>query len=614
MEFLQQNTPIAVAVIGDLCLDLAYQVTVEGAEVSVETALQSFSVESTKATLGGACNVALNCKVLGAEQVDLYGIVGSDIFAPTLFDLFDQASLGREGVITQENEWSTHVYHKVFEGSEEHPRYDSGNFNIPTKASIDALFARLEEKISSYSVVIINEQVPQGIHSEAFQKRLNACIAKYPKVLWIADCRSLNAVYKDTIHKLNDTEGERLLGKKASAEELYTFFGKPVVMTLGERGAEVADGKKSVRLDGIAVRGRIDTVGAGDAFLGGFATSLARGASLFESARVGNLAAAVSVKTLYGCGNPTVEEILALSESVEYRYNADVASDSRLATYYKDTPIEIIDSVDDFPFPEVAIFDHDGTISVLREGWEPVMEQTMITAITGERYSELSLEEIEAITVASREFISATTGIQTIEQMHYLVEMVAEYGYVPEDKILSPEGYKELYNIDLLKMVDKRVAEITAGRLKTRDVVMKGSVEFLHYLHKKGVTLYLASGTDQADVIREATLLGYADLFAGRILGSVGDVDADPKQVVIGEILASLDVPSEKVAIFGDGPVEMREGRKRGLLSVGILSDEVRRYGVNPAKRKRLIEGGSRILIPDFSYHAELLALLGWEA
>lgn len=70
--------PISIAIIGDLCLDLAYQVTTEQAEISVETGLQTYSVLNTKPELGGACNVAVNCKTLGADRVDIYGIVGSD--------------------------------------------------------------------------------------------------------------------------------------------------------------------------------------------------------------------------------------------------------------------------------------------------------------------------------------------------------------------------------------------------------------------------------------------------------------------------------------------------------------------------------------------------------
>jgi len=617
VTYLHPSSPISIAVIGDLCLDLAYRVTTEGAEISVETGLQTYSVLSTTPSLGGACNVALNCKTLGAEQVDLYGIVGDDLFASVLFTVFDRSGIGAGGVIRQSSSWATHVYHKVFEGECEHPRYDSGNFNDPTTESLDALFTILESRLESYDVVIINEQVPKGLHSSAFQERLVSLIARTPSVVWLADCRRLNSVYAHTIHKLNEEEGRRLLKDNGPvvelASSLFTHFGKPVVMTLGENGALVADGRQVVRLDGIHLTGRIDAVGAGDAFLAGMVVSLARGATLVDAATVGNLAAGVSLRVLYGCGNPTVEEVVALSAAAEYRYNPDRALDVRQAVYHEDTPIEVIGSVDRFDFPALAIFDHDGTISVLRQGWEAVMERMMIASIAGERYRELSVGQIETLRLACLDFISATTGIQTIEQMYQLTEMIAAFGYVPVGEILTPAEYKGIYNVDLLTMVNARIAEFEAGRLSTEDLVMKGSVEFLQYLHERGVTLYLASGTDQADVEREAALLGYASLFEGRIFGSVGRIDADPKKVVISDILSSIDVPSSRCVIFGDGPVEMREGRRQGLLSVGVLSDEVRRYGVNMAKRSRLILGGASLLIPDFSYRDVLLRLLGWE-
>jgi sugar/nucleoside kinase (ribokinase family)/phosphoglycolate phosphatase-like HAD superfamily hydrolase len=616
-SYLQASLPIRIAVIGDLCLDLAYRVTTEGAEVSVETGLQTYSVLSTTPSLGGACNVALNCKMLGAEEVDLYGLVGDDLFASVLDGFFDRYGIGHDGVIAQGAGWATHVYHKVFEGHTEHPRYDSGNFNEPSAESLEALFLVLENRLISYDVVIINEQVPRGLHSELFQQRLNALIASHPSLVWIADCRRLNAVYADTIHKLNEDEGRRLIGSSlkgsALAQALHEHFNKAVVMTLGENGALVADGGRVERIDGIHLTGSIDAVGAGDAFLAGLVVSHARGATLVDAARVGNLAAGVSLRVLYSCGNPTVEEVMELSAGAEYRHNPERAADVREAVYYEDTPIEIVDSVEGFAFPALAIFDHDGTISVLRQGWEAVMERMMIAAIAGERYGDLSTREIERIQSTTLGFINATTGIQTIEQMHQLVEMVASFGYVPADEILTPAEYKAIYNVHLLKMVNSRIAEFRAGRLGVEDLVMKGSVEFLHYLHERGVKLYLASGTDQADVEREAELLGYASLFEGRIFGSVGRVDADPKKVVIADILSSINVPPTRCVIFGDGPVEMREGRRQGLLSVGVLSDEVRRHGSNMAKRSRLILGGATVLIPDFSYRKELLELLSWE-
>ena len=65
-----------------------------------------------------------------------------------------------------------------------------------------------------------------------------------------------------------------------------------------------------------------------------------------------------------------------------------------------------------------------------------------------------------------------------------------------------------------------------------------------------------------------------------------------------------------ELAVFGDGPVEMRECRKRKGIAVGLASDEIRRHGLNREKRTRLIKAGAQVLIPDFSQLNELLNLL----
>ena len=67
----------------------------------------------------------------------------------------------------------------------------------------------------------------------------------------------------------------------------------------------------------------------------------------------------------------------------------------------------------------------------------------------------------------------------------------------------------------------------------------------------------------------------------------------------------------KQLLTFGDGPVEMRETRKRGGVAVGVCSDEVRRFGFNRAKRRRLIRGGAHLLVPDYSDLPSLLRVLG---
>lgn len=620
-RFLRSQKNIAVAVIGDVCLDLAYQVTTEGAEVSVETGLQTFSVLSSKPELGGACNVAVNCMTLGADTVDLYGIIGNDFFGDLILSMLSRKRIGIESVVRQDEQWSSHVYHKVFEKGKEHPRFDSGNFNVPQRHTLDTLLDRFRSKLYTYDVIIINEQVPKGLHSPEFQQLLNQLIAECdPSILWFADCRKLNDSYKRTIHKLNEQEGRALFGCPCTLERgelarwLLSYFQKPVILTLGPDGAIAVDEQAITEIPGIHFTGQIDSVGAGDAFLAGLAIASCRGANTAQAAYIGNLCAGVSLTVLYECGHPTVEEVERLARNADWRYHPQIAEDSRRATYWDNSPIEIIAPRHMAAFPAIAIFDHDGTISTLRQGWEAVMESSMMCAIAGDAYSRLSPHHLDMLTEEIRQFIDRTTGIQTIEQMHHLVQMVRRHGLVNDSQILTPQEYKALYNEELLKMVSRKVKEIKEGRLDTSDVTLKGSVAFLRYLAERKVKLFLASGTDTADVRAEAELLGYADCFEGRIFGSVGDVANDPKRVVIKQIIENeVGGDPSRCIVFGDGPVEMREAKRHGLIAIGLASDEVRRYGDNPKKRKRLILGGADLLLPDFSYADELARCLGWE-
>ena len=108
----------------------------------------------------------------------------------------------------------------------------------------------------------------------------------------------------------------------------------------------------------------------------------------------------------------------------------------------------------------------------------------------------------------------------------------------------------------------------------------------------------------------EAEALGYAELFVGGIYGSVGDVARYSKKMVIEEIMTENNLSGPELAVFGDGPVEIRECRKRDGISVGIASDEIRRHGLDVEKRIRLIKAGGHILTPDFAMSKSLLKLL----
>lgn len=247
-----------------------------------------------------------------------------------------------------------------------------------------------------------------------------------------------------------------------------------------------------------------------------------------------------------------------------------------------------------------AIFDHDGTISVLREGWEEVMLPVMLESICGASLNNISEKKLDDLTQRCKDFISQTTGSQTIIQMIGLSDMVRSEGYVGDDEVKSGTHYKEVYLDRLMEIVNSRIKDLEEGRKNMSDFTINGVVNLLKVFKEKGVKMYLASGTDQDNVIEEANKLGYAHYFDGGVFGSIGNEIGDAKRKVIQRILDETSCKGENLVVLGDGPVEIIEGKNVGALCIGIASKEVDKGKIDPKKRERLIRAGANYIIPDF--------------
>ncbi|NOZ56874.1 MAG: HAD hydrolase-like protein [Calditrichaeota bacterium] len=255
-----------------------------------------------------------------------------------------------------------------------------------------------------------------------------------------------------------------------------------------------------------------------------------------------------------------------------------------------------------------AIFDFDGTVSLLREGWQNIMAPMMVEMICGDHDpSEPICQEVER---RVRDYIDESTGIQTILQMEKLVEMVREFGLVPEDKVLDAWGYKQIYNDRLMQPVRERLSQLERGEKTVEDFTVRGAIDTLRALRERGVTLYAASGTDRDDVVNEAKALGVDSYFDGGIFGALRSYQEYNKEKVIRQILNEHNLSGPELVIFGDGPVEIRLARQYGAIGVGVASDEKRGEGWNDEKVARLTKAGADILIPDFKERKALLDYL----
>ena len=623
-KILSDIADVKIAIVGDFCLDAYWFIDESKSEISIETGQMTRPIRMQKYSLGGAGNVANNLSALGVGHVFAFGVVGVDPFATEMKKIMEKAGICTEYLLTQENDWSTHVYAKPYVGDDEEGRIDFGNFNQLADVKADELLQKLSDLLPVIDIVIINEQVLSGIHTPYFRENLVRLIGAFPEKMFIADSRHYNDQYEGTLRKMNDKEAIGLCGldnnaidvienaiMSDTAQTLFKRFGKPLFITRGSHGSIVIDENGIEDIQGLMILSKVDTVGAGDSYLAGVTAALAASYDIKTAACLGSYVAGVTVQKLFQTGTASPEEIMEIGVNPDYIYAPELAENIRQATYLPDSEIEIIREWKEKSDIRYVIFDHDGTISTLREGWEHIMTPVMIKAILGKKYKDAGNDTYRKVEERVKEFIDKTTGIQTLVQMKGLLGIIREFGYVPEEDMLDEFGYKKIYNDELMEMVRVRERKYANGELSIDDLTVKNAIPFVKKLHDAGIQLYLASGTDEKDVKDEARTLGYDHLFDGGIFGSVGDVTIEAKKIVLNRIMEKIGQgASAQVVTFGDGPVEIRETRKRGGLTVGLATNELRRYELNPQKRTRLIKAGADVVIPDFSQYSKLLALM----
>jgi phosphoglycolate phosphatase-like HAD superfamily hydrolase len=253
-----------------------------------------------------------------------------------------------------------------------------------------------------------------------------------------------------------------------------------------------------------------------------------------------------------------------------------------------------------------VLFDFDGTLSLLRQGWEDIMAPMMLEMITPHAPAPAEIEH------QVREYIDQSTGVLTIHQMEWLAQAVRQFGLAPQP--LSAAEYKAVYVQRIRGKVQQRTQALHAGTAAPGDFLLAGAQAFLDRFARRGLTLYLASGTDHADVVAEARLLNLEEYFQGGIHGALDASEAHDKERLIQRILVQNHLQGDELLVVGDGPVEIRVAVAQGAVALGVASDEVARSGWNERKVRRLTQAGADLLIPDFSRAGELeQVLLGQE-
>lgn len=293
-----------ICIIGDIMLDRYMFGNVN--RISPEAPVQVFDLKESISKLGGAANVSLNIKSLGAEPF-LIGVIGNDGAGKILRDEMRNLGQDTSGLITDSSRPTT-CKTRVISDSHHLIRIDSES-KQDISAQIEAQIISKLGEISSDTNYIILQDYNKGVLTKSLIKKiLTHAVKKKIKVLVDPKFENFFEFKETFLFKPNRKELEDAFGKKlknaGDPNELVMSLIKKlkcknVVLTLGEHGMRIysrENGKIVVSSVKTVAKKVADVSGAGDTVISTMAFCLSGGAGVRDAAYISNIAAGIVVE------------------------------------------------------------------------------------------------------------------------------------------------------------------------------------------------------------------------------------------------------------------------------------------------------------------------------
>jgi len=305
-----------IVVVGDAMLDVYLLGDVE--RISPEAPVPVVHVHERRYRLGGAANVAANVAAIGAE-VTLVAAIGDDTRGEQLRTELAAAGIRDAGIVTVAARPTTSKT-RVVARSQQMVRFDEESDTPLEGAALAELHSRLAAALKDADAVLL-EDYNKGLLTPPVIAATIAA-ARQRGVPSVVDPKYRNFFeYRGaTVFKPNRRELEAALGAAVDlehADALPTVMARlevdNLLLTLGPRGMALLDKQGQITRMPTQAREVYDVSGAGDTVTAWVGTALAAGASVLESAEMGNYAAGIEVGKA-GVAVVAPQEVLDLYE------------------------------------------------------------------------------------------------------------------------------------------------------------------------------------------------------------------------------------------------------------------------------------------------------------
>ncbi|MFU8779942.1 MAG: bifunctional heptose 7-phosphate kinase/heptose 1-phosphate adenyltransferase [Kiritimatiellia bacterium] len=298
-----------ILIAGDLMLDRYVFGTVD--RISPEAPVPVLRVTHEEVRPGGASNVALNIRSLGATGM-VCGIAGRDAAGAELQHVLAQAGLPVDGIVVSDAVQTT-VKTRVIADRQQIVRVDRES----TTAAFEAVGAELAARVSGVGVgvdAVLLEDYGKGVVDQGVVDTVLALAAsnglpagfdpkdnRHLHIPWMTvatpnyrEACSAAGQPEESLHgcsAMHVPAGLRETGR-VLAEHWQTAC---LMITLGPRGVYVLPREGTEQILPTQAREVFDVSGAGDTFIATAVLSIAAGASYAEAAQMANHAAGVVV-------------------------------------------------------------------------------------------------------------------------------------------------------------------------------------------------------------------------------------------------------------------------------------------------------------------------------
>ena len=293
-SFNEQN----ILIIGDVMVDAYLWGKVD--RISPEAPVPIVHIGKKESRLGGAANVALNIKALGAKPI-ICSIIGDDLEGSELIKLLDLENIDADYLI-KINERKTTVKTRVLAQNQQVLRIDAETETEISKLETDLVLEKFHIILEKNQIdAIIFQDYDKGLITPYLINEISKS-AKAKNIPIIVDPKKRNFlsyqnvdVFKPNLKELKEGikvsfDAKNINQLRENVELLRNKIqAKGILLTLSELGVYAMDNEKDI-LTPAHIRSIADVSGAGDTVISVVAVCIAAGLSIFEAAKLGNLA------------------------------------------------------------------------------------------------------------------------------------------------------------------------------------------------------------------------------------------------------------------------------------------------------------------------------------